>query len=272
MMSLFNDIYALLALALWLPLLLGWAYISFSMFLEHKDLKRDSSSHPTQHYILARLAGLQRRNLQLWALVSVLLLIGFLQPSPPWHQPPPAAAPAEPAAVLTPEPAPSAIAPTPVEAPQAAAAEPPAKATPALAMPATTALPYSDITEFSEKDSKQQAYLDYLKQRYENWLITHYYLSNCGKAQKDDLDIILKSLRKELVTLNTEIGSFEENILLAANGSYNELYRSISCDDERVSATKAMYDVYMQQAGNPPVSAGAAQGQPAAAGQNGGRP
>jgi len=106
--------------------------------------------------------------------------------------------------------------------------------------------PFSGVTEFDEKDSKQQAYFDTLKQRYEAWLITYYYLQKCGKVEAEDFEIIHSSLRKALGTSDAG-GTIENNILIAANGSYNEMYHEVPCDSDYLTASKSTYDANMQQ-------------------------
>lgn len=240
----FSTIYTV---CFWLAVASLWGYISSRILAENGFSREKAPALPTIQYLAARLSDLQRRNVQLWALVSLLLvanavssIIAGLHSTPAPRQVSEAEArPAKPA-VQPEEPAKTVAAPdtTPNSDETLSASHP---------VPQTNSLPFSDITEFNEKDSKQQAYLDWLKQRYENWLVTYYYLHKCNMAGKDDFEFIRKSLSKELAGLNTEVASVEDNILLAANGSYNELYAAASCDDERMVVTKTSYDTYMQQ-------------------------
>ncbi len=119
-----------------------------------------------------------------------------------------------------------------------------------LVLPPTNRIPFSDITEFSEKNSRQQAYIDWLKQRYETWLVTYYYLQKCGKTGAGDLEMIINSLKKELSAANAE-SSVERNIISAATGSYTEMYSSIPCDAAHVTSTKSTYDSNMLLITNP---------------------
>jgi len=121
----------------------------------------------------------------------------------------------------------------------------PATVSPAL--PAYNGVPFSNVTEFNEQNGKEQAYIDMLKQRYETWIITYYYLQKCGKTEKNDYEFIMASLKKELETAKAENGVLN-NILVAANGSYKELYSEIACDDQHITTSKTSYDTYMQQA------------------------
>ncbi|MEI7669775.1 MAG: hypothetical protein WCJ33_06815, partial [Pseudomonadota bacterium] len=107
-------------------------------------------------------------------------------------------------------------------------------------------IPFSEIPEFNEQNSKEQAYIDLIKQRYETWLVTYYYLQKCNKVTNQDLEIINNSLKKELETSKAE-SSVINNIIIAANGSYKELYSEIPCDEQHISVSKTSYDYYMKQ-------------------------
>lgn len=115
-----------------------------------------------------------------------------------------------------------------------------------ITLPPTSKVPFSNISEFNEANSKQQAYVDWLKERYETWLITYYYLQKCNKVSDKDLPIITESLLKELDTVHAD-KSIKDGIILAANGSYSEMYSNIPCDDSHVKDSKASYDANMQQ-------------------------
>jgi hypothetical protein len=117
----------------------------------------------------------------------------------------------------------------------------------ALKKDAASSLPFSNITAFNEQNSKQEAYIDWLKERYEAWFVTYYYLQKCKKTGNSDYDIIRHSLEKELATAHAS-KSVEDNILLAATGSYKEMYSEIPCDNAHLGATKSLYDANMQQA------------------------
>ncbi len=241
----FGTIYTV---CFWLAVAALWGYISSRILMENGFSREKPPALPTIQYLAAKLSDLQRRNVQLWALVSLVLVATAINSimaglhtasAPASRQLTQEQKPEKPAAVNR-EPVKPEIAQDEAKSSDngLSASHP---------VPETNPLPFSDITEFNEKDSKQQAYLDWLKQRYENWLVTYYYLHKCNMAGKDDFEFIRKSLSKELAGLNTDITSVEDNILLAANGSYNELYAAASCDDERMVVTKTSYDTYMQQ-------------------------
>lgn len=232
----------LVALVLWLVAAILWLGMTHILLRENKQIKNDTPTHLTLNYLIIRLERQQRRMLQLWGWLSLLFVglaaIALLT----------VLYPAEPIRIHI------ATTTQPITASRPASETKSQEAIPSISqVPTKSALPYSDITEFNEKDSKQQAMIDWLKQRYENWLITYYYLQKCNLADKNDFDLIRHSLHKELTDLHTETASVEDNILLAANGSYNELYASASCDDERLKATKTSYDDYMKPFRSAPV-------------------
>ena len=107
-------------------------------------------------------------------------------------------------------------------------------------------LPFSDIIEFNESNSKQQAYIDMLKQRYETWLVTYYYLQKCNKVEASDLDLIKDAMKKDLENAKAD-ASVMNNILIAATGSFKEMYNDIPCDVANITSTKANYDSTMIQ-------------------------
>jgi hypothetical protein len=127
---------------------------------------------------------------------------------------------------------------------------------------AALGLPFSDITEFSEQNSKQEAYIDWLKEHYESWLITYYYLAKCKKSVPEDYTLIVRSLEKELDAAHAA-KTVENNILQAAAGSYREMYTDIPCDGTHIATTKPAYDANLQQmrAATSPTGGNAGAGQ-----------
>ena len=185
------------------------------------------------------------QNWQIYGVLSLLLLnfaaddlrnILFPLPPPP---PPP---------VIISQPAPTPVAKVEVQVEQAktAKAEQAKIDNSKIVIPANTKVPFSNISEFNEENSKQQAYVDWLKERYETWLITYYYLQKCNKVSDKDLPIITESLLKELDGVHAD-KSIKDSIILAANGSYSELYSNIPCDDAHIKDSKISYDVNMKQ-------------------------
>lgn len=234
----------LLLMIFWLLVAAVWGYVSYGIHLENKQIIEEQPTLPTLNYFLTRLGQLQRRNLQLWGFMSALL--GFLAISNLYSVMPTTQPALQPVAVAAAPKEPAAIKPEEKPLPQEAKKPDEAQPATASSVPSSNPLPYSDITEFNEKDSKQQAMLDWIKQRYENWLITYYYLEKCHQVGASDLELIRAQLHKDLADQHTDTNNAEENILLAASGSYKELYAQASCSDERSKATRASYEEYMK--------------------------
>lgn len=214
----------------WLFLLTIWLFLAFGL---HRDNKKIRKFHDSSISI-AMLQILHRRNLHIYGLVSMLLIILLTNDIKREMQPAQAIAQAP----LIEKPA--------VSAPAAVSPAVKTVDTPQFSVPQSSKIPFSEITEFNETDSKQQAYTDFLKQRYETWIITYYYLQKCGKVNASDLEIIMASMRKALQSTHAD-PSVEGNIVIAANGSYKEMYSDIPCDEAHISSTKSGYDSSMQQ-------------------------
>lgn len=181
------------------------------------------------------------QNWQIYGILSLLLLNfvaddlrTILFPLPP------------PSPVVISQPAPATKVEVQVEQAKSAKAEQAKIDDSKIVIPANTKVPFSNISEFNEENSKQQAYVDWLKERYETWLITYYYLQKCNKVSDKDLPIITESLLKELDGVHAD-KSIKDSIILAANGSYSEMYSTIPCDDAHIKDSKFSYDVNMKQ-------------------------
>jgi hypothetical protein len=208
----------------WLIIIVIWLLLAIELY---HDNKRVGKYHDS---VAARLLHmLHKRNMQIYGLVSMLLIIMLAddikyEVHRPVEEVREKALPAASAGRV----AASALSASKYKAPQ------------------SSRIPFSDITEFNEANGRQQAYLDLLKQRYETWLITYYYLQKCGKAGPQDMEIIDSSLRRELAASGAD-DSVEANIHTAANGSYKEMYSAIPCDAAHIASTKAGYDATMQR-------------------------
>lgn len=217
-----------------------WGLFSLKIHKESEIRQDDRSEETIPSYMRMheRLESLQRQVIYLWWGITLLLAVMVVMGAPKLMP-----LPADQAKiVMVPEEDKPVQKLVPVKTAQP---EKTVAHAPATNAPPASALPYSDITEFDETDSKQQAALDYLKQRYENWFIAYYYLEKCKVAPKSDFDLIQGSMKRELEAAHTNVGATEENIMIAANGSYNELYSTSPCDEERLKATKASYETFI---------------------------
>jgi len=227
----------------WLVIAIVWGVLAWGTYREDRRIKGLQGSPIPPSEMAALLQMLHQRHVQIGILVTLLLVAeaaGDLRHG---------------AESLSP-----AAPPMATTAPQATIIPDSKTSAPELShsgivatLPPSLGLPFSDITEFNEQNSKQQAYLDWLKQRYEAWLVTYYYLKKCGQTGPQDLSLIQESLQKELADAHAD-AMMRDNILLAATGSYKEMYGDIPCDSGRIAETRSAYDAAMQKLGHPPAT------------------
>lgn len=222
--------------AKWLMILYFCCFFAFITWREDRKIKRLFQAKKETIDTVKLLRILHRRDKRLWLQVFVLLIIMAIADI--HHD----------ATQLPPD----FFSPHVVEAPPAPQAKESAddRYDTILKKNSATAIPFSTITEFNEQNSKREAYIDWLKERYEAWFITYYYLQKCQKAGPDDYDIISHSLTQDLSAAHAD-GTVEGNILMAASGSYKEMYSDIPCDPTHLAATKSAYDANMQQVLHP---------------------
>ncbi|MDE3017263.1 MAG: hypothetical protein KGI29_10175 [Pseudomonadota bacterium] len=103
------------------------------------------------------------------------------------------------------------------------AAAPPAK-------PAGHAAAIDELYNPEAGDKNHQAILDNLKERYENILVTYFFLRRCKQADFGDYHIIISALAQDMASVNAP-GRLQYDILTAAQGSYKEVYARSSCKD-----------------------------------------
>jgi hypothetical protein len=216
----------------WLIITATWGVLAFGIYRKDRTWRQMLDKPLQESDVSALLKMFYKRNLQLWILVTLITIVvaaGDIRRDMASQQP------ATVAAITIPQTPVATITPTENTSPQAS-----------LPLPAASPLPYMDITEFNEKDSKEQAYIDVLKGRYEAWLVTYFYLHKCGKADAQDLNLIQDALQKELTTVHAD-NSVSANVMMAATGSYNEMYSGIPCDNAHLTSSKTTYDANMQQ-------------------------
>jgi len=234
----------------WLMILLVWGIFAYGNWREDRKVKQLLEGGVSEADADALLKTLHRRDIQIWVQLTLLLFVvaagdlrhdAALLPAD-FFTPPLAAPPPSPMKETTSDEKYDAV----------------------LKKNSSSALPFSNITEFNEQNSKREAYIDWLKERYESWLVTYYYLEKCKKVGSDDFDIIHRSLVRDLKDAGAN-DSVENNIMVAAAGSYKEMYGDIPCDGQHMAQTKSMYDVNMQQVRQAKAPNNAGAKQPAAA-------
>lgn len=228
--SLTNE--TLFVLIKWLVIITVWMLLAIDLVRDHARVVRIQDSFTVTKILYV----LHKRNIHLFAFFSLLLVALAATDLGQNNKQKQEGTQEESTAATASQPA--------VEA--TAAATKPADPSTGTSIPHNPTVPFGNITEFNEKNAKQQAYIDFLKERYETWLITYYYLQKCEQVSIGDLDLILGSLKKELDANKADL-TVQTNIVQAATGSYQEMYSNIPCDAEHETKTKASYDTSMKR-------------------------
>lgn len=92
-----------------------------------------------------------------------------------------------------------------------------------------------EAIRLSGMDEAQQVELDTIKQEFEGLFINYYMLKKCNLGSRQDFHIMNSALMYRLNTLNAPSG-IRQNILNAANGSFDELYTEQVCEGEELAA------------------------------------
>lgn len=87
--------------------------------------------------------------------------------------------------------------------------------------------------------------LDRIKEKYEETLVTYFFMNRCRFATPQDYHIINSALLQELAAINAPAGIANE-ILVAARGSYTELYARSSCEGSDALHLTEQYASYLQ--------------------------
>jgi hypothetical protein len=104
--------------------------------------------------------------------------------------------------------------------------------------------PISEMYDSSALNSDKQSKLDAIKSRYEEILVTHFFLRKCEVAQIADYHIIMSALAVEMASVNAP-GRLQYDILTAARGSYREMYAKTSCEPANLSSLRESYALYI---------------------------
>ncbi len=107
-------------------------------------------------------------------------------------------------------------------------------------------LPFGKISVFSEKDADAQAYLDLIKQRYEKLFVTYYYLLQCRAVDGSGFALLESALRSDLLSAGAPLDT-GDNILQAAQGTYNEIYAHSACHKDDITLIKEAFNESLAQ-------------------------
>jgi len=95
-----------------------------------------------------------------------------------------------------------------------------------------------------ETTPDKQSKLDSIKKRYEDILVTYFFLRKCDKINPSDYHVIISALSQEMASVNAP-GRMQNDILTAAQGSYKEVYSTSNCNAENIDATYSQYSNYI---------------------------
>jgi len=94
------------------------------------------------------------------------------------------------------------------------------------------------------KATGDQPAMDRIKKRYEDILVTYFFLKKCGRAQPTDFHIITSALSQEMASINAP-GRMQNDILNSARGSYREMYANSACEGEGLDNLSRQYTDYI---------------------------
>ncbi len=95
-------------------------------------------------------------------------------------------------------------------------------------------------------DLSKEEKLDRLKQRYEDMLVSYYFLQRCQHAFPQELEVINKALYSELRILGGD-ETLHQGIFSAARGSYESVYSDTPCEAKYVDKTLKEYNKMINQ-------------------------
>lgn len=88
--------------------------------------------------------------------------------------------------------------------------------------------------------------LDGLKQRYEKQYVNYLLLTRCQLATPADGNAIGRALSREAQALDAPPG-FTQNVVIAAQGTYEAMYSVLPCSDASVKRLSASFSSYIRK-------------------------
>lgn len=101
-----------------------------------------------------------------------------------------------------------------------------------------------DIFGVKKNSSNSKNTIDSIKTRYEELLVTYFLMEKCQKTSDSDYKLIISALQKEITALQAP-ARLQDDTLVAAKGSYEELYSQNDCLKSDLQATEAQYNAYI---------------------------
>lgn len=115
--------------------------------------------------------------------------------------------------------------------------------------PADAASIMQDVYNPEEVSSDKQSVLDAIKKRYEGLLVNYLFLQKCGLIDPQDYHTIISTLSREMASVNAP-GRLENDILVAAQGSYKEMYSGSDCNTPDTEQLHKQYADYIKTISN----------------------
>ncbi len=104
--------------------------------------------------------------------------------------------------------------------------------------------PILDVYGTGDIADDKRAAMDEIKQRYEEILVTYFYLRRCSMASTLDYHVIISALAQEMASVNAP-GRLQYDVLTAAKGSYREMYLKTKCPADTNDALLLRYTDYI---------------------------
>lgn len=101
------------------------------------------------------------------------------------------------------------------------------------------------VFESGQNPTDSKSAIDNIKTRYEEILVTYFFLQKCGKTTDSDYRSIFFALQKEAANLQAP-ERLQYDILTAAKGSYDEVYAKNECTEANISPIYQQYNSYIQ--------------------------
>lgn len=104
--------------------------------------------------------------------------------------------------------------------------------------------PLQEIYDPEETSPGKQSAMDQIKKRFEEILVTYFFLKKCNLANTYDYHIIISALSQEMASVNAP-GRLQYDVVVAAKGSFKEIYSKSACDDAGTLALQKQYSDYI---------------------------
>lgn len=101
-----------------------------------------------------------------------------------------------------------------------------------------------DIFETKTNIYDHSSTIDNIKKRYEELFVTYFFLHKCNKTSESDYQSLSSALQNEMNMAHAPT-NLQEDIITAANGSYEGLYSRTDCSDSILEPIFTQYRAYL---------------------------